>query len=128
MQPTLLFVDDEPNFLVLVDRVLSKEGYRITTALDSRQALAYVDCADFSLAVLDIKMAPIDGIEVLARIKKRSPSTRVVMVTGFPTEENRAKCIKLGADGYLIKPIDFPQLITLLRNLTLLNTPQVKRG
>ena len=117
MQPTLLFVDDEPNFLVLVDRVLSKEGYRITTALDSRQALAYVDCVNFSLAVLDIKMAPIDGIEVLARIKKRSPSTRVIMVTGYPTEENRAECIKLGADGYMTKPINLPELITLLRDL-----------
>jgi DNA-binding response OmpR family regulator len=117
MQPTLLFVDDEPNFLVLVDRVLSKEGYRITTALDSRQALAYVDCVNFSLAVLDIKMAPIDGVEVLARIKKRSPSTRVIMVTGFPTEENRAECMKLGADGYMTKPINLPELITLLRDL-----------
>ena len=123
MQPTLLFVDDEPNFLVLVDRVLSKEGYRITTALDSRQALAYVDCANFSLAVLDIKMAPIDGVEVLARIKKRSPSTRVIMVTGYPTAENRAECLKLGADGYMTKPIDLSELITLLRDLMAAGTP-----
>jgi two-component system response regulator RegA len=123
MQPTLLFVDDEPNFLVLVDRVLSKEGYRITTALDSRQALAYIDCVNFSLAVLDIKMAPIDGVEVLARIKKRSPSTRVIMVTGYPTEENRAECIKLGADGYMTKPLDLRELITLLRDLMAAGTP-----
>ena len=123
MQPSLLFVDDEPNFLVLVDRVLSKEGYRITTALDSRQALAYIDCVNFSLAVLDIKMAPIDGVEVLARIKKRSPSTRVIMVTGYPTEENRAECMKLGADGYMTKPIDLSELITLLRDLMAAGTP-----
>lgn len=123
MQPTLLFVDDEPNFLVLVDRVLSKEGYRITTALDSRQALAYVDCVNFSLAVLDIKMTPIDGVEVLARIKKRSPSTRVIMVTGFPTEENRTECMKLGADGYMTKPINLPELITMLRDLMAAGTP-----
>ncbi len=123
MQPSLLFVDDEPNFLVLVDRVLSKEGYRITTALDGRQALVYVDCVDFSFAVLDIKMAPIDGIAVLARIKKRSPSTHVIMVTGYPTEESRAQCIKLGADGYLTKPIHLSELITLLRDLMLSDTP-----
>ena len=123
MQPSLLFVDDKPNFLVLVDRVLSKEGYRITTALDGRQALIYVDCVDFSFAVLDIKMAPIDGIAVLARIKKRSPSTHVIMVTGYPTEESRAECIKLGADGYLTKPIHLSELITLLRDLMLSDTP-----
>jgi DNA-binding response OmpR family regulator len=123
MQPSLLFVDDEPSFLVLVDRVLSKEGYRITTALDSRQALVYVDCVEFSFAVLDIKMAPIDGIEVLERIKNRSPSTHVIMVTGYPTEESRAECIKLGADGYLTKPIQLSELITLLRDLMLSDTP-----
>jgi len=117
MQPSLLFVDDEPNFLVLVDRILTNDGYRVTTALDSRQALAYVDCVDFSLAVLDIKMAPIDGVEVLARIKKRSPSTRVIMITGYPTEESRAECIRLGADAYLTKPINFSELKTLLIDL-----------
>ena len=117
MQPSLLFVDDEPNFLVLVDRILTNDGYRVTTALDSRQALSYVDCVDFSLAVLDIKMAPIDGVEVLARIKKRSPSTRVIMITGYPTEESRAECIRLGADAYLTKPINFSELKTLLRDL-----------
>ena len=117
MQPSLLFVDDEPNFLVLVDRILTNDGYRVTTALDSRQALTYVDCVDFSLAVLDIKMAPIDGVEVLARIKKRSPSTRVIMITGYPTEESRAECIRLGADAYLTKPINFSELKTLLRDL-----------
>jgi len=117
MQPSLLFVDDEPNFLVLVDRILTNDGYRVTTALDSRQALAYVDCADFSLAVLDIRMAPINGVEVLARIKKRSPSTRVIMITGYPTAESRAECIRLGADAYLTKPINFSELKTLLRDL-----------
>src|SRR6185503_8768775 len=117
MQPSLLFVDDEPNFLVLVDRILTNDGYRVTTALDSRQAHAYVDCADFSLAVLDIRMAPINGVEVLARIKKRSPSTRVIMITGYPTEESRAECIRLGADAYLTKPINFSELKTLLRDL-----------
>src|SRR5258706_8973359 len=101
MQPTLLFVDDDPNFLVLVDRVLSKEGYRITTALDSRQALAYVDCVNFSLAVLDIKMAPIDGIEVLARIKNRIHSTGVILSTANPTKKNRAEAFKLGPAAYL---------------------------
>jgi len=117
MQPSLLFVDDEPNFLVLVDRILTNDGYRVTTALDSRQALSYVDCVDFSLAVLDIKMAPIDGVEVLARIKKRSSSTRVIMITGYPTAESRAESIRLGADAYLTKPINFSELKTLLRDL-----------
>lgn len=115
--PSVLFVDDEPNFLVMIDRTLSKDGYRVTTALDSEQALVYANCTEFTLAVLDIHMAPIDGIEVLAQIKRRTPSTRVIMVTGFPTDANRAECLKLGADGFLTKPIDIPELKAMLRHL-----------
>jgi DNA-binding response OmpR family regulator len=123
MQPTLLFVDDERKFLVLVDRVLSREGYRVTTALDSVQALAYVDCTNFSLAVLDIKMQPVDGVEVLKRIKERSPSTRVVMVTGYPTADNRIECFKLGASAYLAKPLELSELKATLRRLLVRNVP-----
>ena len=119
MQPSLLFVDDEPNFLVLVDRVLSKEGYRITTALDSRQALVYVDCVDFSISKWLRLMALKSWRE-----SKSSPSTHVIMVTGSPTEENRAECIKLGADGYMTKPINLSELITMLRDLMLSDTPR----
>ena len=117
MQPSLLFVDDEPKFLVLADRVLSKEGYRVTTARDSVQALAYVDCVKFSLAVLDIKMYPMSGVEVLKQLKIRNPSTHVVMVTGYPTAENRTECIELGAADYLTKPLDLSELKAVLRQL-----------
>jgi DNA-binding response OmpR family regulator len=118
MQPSLLFVDDEPNFLVMVDRVLSKEGYRVTTALDSVQALMYVDCTAFKFAVLDIRMTPIDGMEVLTRIKKRNPATHVIMVTGYPTPESRDECQKLGAASYLTKPLDLAELKAVLRDLS----------
>lgn len=117
MEPSLLVVDDEPNFLVLLDSIFSREGYRVTTAHDGVQALAHVERERFSLAILDIKMYPMSGVQLLEQIKIRNPSTHVVMVTGFPTLENRNECIKLGAAGYLTKPINLSELKSVLRHL-----------
>ena len=115
---SLLVVDDEANFLVLMDRILSLEGYRVTVAHGSEQALRLLDRQEaFDLAILDIKMHAISGIELLAEIKKRTPSTQVVMVTGYPTDSNRDECIKFGAASYLTKPFELTELKGVLRLL-----------
>jgi two-component system NtrC family response regulator len=85
MDPSVLVVDDEENLLVLLDAILSKEGYQVKTANSAYEALEVVDQSYIRIAILDIKMYPIDGVALLAEIKKRSPSTRVIMMTGFLT-------------------------------------------
>ncbi|HEX9454767.1 MAG TPA: response regulator, partial [Candidatus Binatia bacterium] len=80
-QPSLLVVDDEENFLKLAELVLSREGYRVVTASDGIHALACADREKFRLAILDIKMEPMTGVQVLAELKRRDPTTQVVMVT-----------------------------------------------
>ena len=79
MKSSVLVVDDEENLLVLLDRVLSKEGYKVKTAIDAYEALECFDQTDIAVALLDIRMHPIDGIALLVEIKKRSPSTHVIM-------------------------------------------------
>lgn len=121
--PSILVVDDEENFLVLLDKVLSLVGYRVITARSGLEALAHVDREKFRLAILDIKMHPMGGVEILEQIKIRSPSTHVVMATGYPTIDNHDDCMKLGAAGYLTKPVDIPELKALLASLTADNLP-----
>jgi DNA-binding response OmpR family regulator len=116
-QPSVLVVDDEENFLELLDRILSREGYQVTTASDGVQALVHADRESFRLAILDVKMQPISGIEILAELKKRDPTTQVLMISAYPTEETRNECIKLGAAGYLTKPIEMSELKSVLRYL-----------
>ena len=115
--PTLLVVDDEENLLLLLDRVLSKDGFQIKTAANAYEALELVEHEQFSLAIIDIRMCPIDGVTLLEEIRKRSPETRVIMTTGYPSVDSREKCLELGASHYLIKPIEIPELKNVLRHL-----------
>jgi DNA-binding NtrC family response regulator len=117
MDSSVLVVDDEENLLVLLNGILSREGYRVKTANSAYDALDVVDHTDIAVAILDIKMYPIDGIALLAEIKKRSPSTQVIMMTGFLTTETVHGCIKHGATNYLAKPLDIKKLKTVLHGL-----------
>ena len=117
MERSVLVVDDEENLLVLLERILSREGFAVSTAGKAYQALDLVDKNDFGLAILDIKMFPVDGVALLSEIKKRSPATHVVMVTAYPTIDTRNECLKIGASTYLTKPLDIQELKSVVQSL-----------
>lgn len=114
----ILVVDDEENLLVLLDRILSKEGYAVRTAHDSQRALELLGSNQFRAAVLDIKMFPIDGVTLLGMLKVRAPEIQVVMITAYPTVDSRAESMQKGAAAYLTKPLDISELKRVLRELT----------
>jgi DNA-binding response OmpR family regulator len=115
--PKVLVVDDEENLVALVAMILGKEGYTVKTALNCDQALEHLHQIPFDLAILDIKMFPIDGIVFLGEIKKRSPSTKVIMVTAYPTADSRTECFNRGASFYFSKPLNLQQLKSTIRTL-----------
>jgi DNA-binding NtrC family response regulator len=117
MQRSVLIVDDEENLLVLLDSVLSREGFQVRTASNAYHALELIDQWRFKLAILDIKMFPIDGVALLSEIKKRSPSTHVVMMTAYPTADTLDECLKIGVADYLTKPLDIQELKTVVQTL-----------
>lgn len=119
MNRSVLVVDDEENLLVLLDRILTKDGFQVKTATNAYQALNLLEQDDFSVAILDIKMFPIDGIALLAELRKRSPATRVIMITAYPTQDSRSECIKNGAAMFLTKPLDLDELKTVAHSLAL---------
>jgi DNA-binding NtrC family response regulator len=119
MGASVLIVDDEENLLVLLHRVLAKEGYDVATASNSQQALELIEKQNFPLAILDIRMFPIDGVALLSEIKKRSPATKVIMITAYPTADSRSECFRRGAATYLTKPLDTQELKKALENLAL---------
>ena len=102
---------------MLLDWIPSKEGYQVKTTNNAYEALDFVDQEDGRLANLDINMYPIDGVALLAEITKRSPSTQVIMMTGFPAMDTRNNSMKYGAMNYLTKPLDIAKLKNVLRGL-----------
>ena len=115
--PAILIVDDEENLLLLLERILSKQGYQVVTAQNSHDALALTEKRVFRLAILDIKMFPLDGVALLNEIKSRCPSMEVIMVTAYPTVDSRTECMKKGASTYLTKPVDIQELKSTVKSL-----------
>ena len=114
---SILVVDDEVNFIFLLERVLSKRGYGVRTALNAEDALLLLGGASFDLAVLDIRMGQMDGLSLLAELKRRSPQTKVIVMTAFPTYETRLTSFKRGASAYVTKPVNLAGLVDLVGRL-----------
>ncbi len=117
MNGSILIVDDEENLLVLLAGLFTKNGFQVKTTSNGYQALKLIDHDPFDLAILDLKMFPVDGIRLLAELRKRSPSTRVIMITAYPTSDARSECIKNGAAALLPKPLDLNQLKSFAQSL-----------
>jgi two-component system nitrogen regulation response regulator NtrX len=102
----LLVVDDEPGIRQALQQMLEYEGYAVRTAENGPQALkAYADqVAD--LVLLDIKMAPMDGLEVLEQLRAKDPDATVVMISGHGNVETAVEALKRGAFDFLEKPPD----------------------
>jgi len=115
--PTIALVDDDRNILTSLRMVLEAEGYKTQTYNDGASALDGFAESPPDLAILDIKMFPIDGVALLTEIKRHSPSTQVVMITAYPTADSRNECLKIGASTYLTKPLDIQELKTVVQNL-----------
>ena len=117
MPISILAVDDEQNLLELLVTVLGKRGFKVTTALNGLQALKLLDRESFELAILDLKMGPINGVELLKEIKDRRPVTKIIMMTAYPTSETRAQASSNGASAYLTKPVDIQKLVDTINAL-----------
>ena len=107
---TILIVDDEKNYLVVLGTFLSEEGYETLTADNAQSALEIVESTDLDLVLTDMKMSPMDGIELLERIKERVPDLPVVMMTASWSDQIAEKARKKGAFDYLPKPFDIDRL------------------
>ena len=111
----VLLVDDERQFVEALAERLQLRGFETLVAHDGPPALELLEQDLVRLVVLDLRMPEMDGLEVLRRIKERWPETRVIIATGHGDEEDRRKCMSLGAFAFLSKPLDIKELSRLLR-------------
>jgi len=108
--PRVLVVDDEPNILKTMGVCFNAVGYQTQLFSKPQEALEILHKEKFDLAFVDLKMAPIDGMELLAEIKKFSPDTTVIIVTAHGSIDTAIEAVKRGAYHYLQKPFDFKEL------------------
>lgn len=107
---TILALDDVTDAAILIKRILEKKGHDVFAFTEEEDALKFAETHEVDLAVLDIKLKKMNGLEVLEELKKINPSMRAIMLTGYPTLETARESLKLGASEFCVKPIDKEEL------------------
>lgn len=107
----LLLVDDEKAYVDVLSNRLGKRSIEVTKALSGTEGVQALRKQDFDVAVLDLKMEDMNGLEVLRIFKKMVPQMPVIMLTGHGSEQAAREGMELGAFDYLMKPCDFDELM-----------------
>lgn len=112
----ILIIDDEKNYLLVLQTLLEDEGYTVTALSDPETALAFLQESEVDVVVTDMKMPRITGLDVLERVKKQWPYIPVLIMTAFGTIESAVETMKYGAFDYITKPFSNDELLLSIHN------------
>lgn len=111
----LLLIDDEEGYLDVLSKRLTRRNLEVTTAADGATGIQALRRQDFDVAVVDLKMEEMDGIEVLKVFKKMDPDLAVIILTGHGSEQAARDGLAQGAFDYLTKPCELDDLLAKIR-------------
>jgi len=105
----ILIIDDEPGVRLVLTEALAADGYFVYLA-DGANVDECLKERQYDLIITDLKMSGKDGLEIMALAKEKSPETKLIMITGYPSEESLQLCSELGVSRYLVKPFSIKEL------------------
>jgi DNA-binding NtrC family response regulator len=112
---SILIVDDDPGMTETMPDILSDMGYEVAVAEDGFKAIQMVKERAYDVALMDIKMPGINGVETFKEVKGISPSTKVVMMTAYSVEDLVKDALKEGAYGIIYKPLDIERVVEFIK-------------
>jgi len=115
MDIRILVVDDDQDSCSLIEAILKKDGYKVTTLTDGRQTEAVLREHDIHLAIVDLKMPEISGLDVLEMIRHHDTDCAVIMMTGYATLDSAVSALRGGVVDYLRKPVREDELLGAVR-------------
>src|SRR5674476_943297 len=95
--------------------ILEDEGYDVDLAASGKEGIEKSKETNYNIALLDIRLPDMEGVELLKLMKPTVPRTRKIMVTGYPSTQNAIYALNKNADAYLIKPVDIEKLLTTIK-------------
>lgn len=113
----ILLVEDEKQLSDVIAKGLSKSSYVVDQAFDGEEALDLLFINSYNLMVLDLNLPKLDGLEVLKEIRKTNKELKIIILSARNRTEDKVKGLQLGANDYLEKPFDFPELVARIDNL-----------
>jgi DNA-binding response OmpR family regulator len=123
----ILIVDDEPNIRFYLAQILSRDGREVKAVESGKAALEEIEREEFDLALIDLKLKDMSGMEVLAHVRQRSPDTAVIVLTGYASLDTAVEALRQGAHDYLFKPAKTVELRESVRTALLKRRRELRR-
>ncbi|MEM2393952.1 MAG: response regulator [Candidatus Bathyarchaeia archaeon] len=111
----ILVIDDDENIREVLKTILEDEGYIVDTAETGEKAIEKTKKGFYNLALIDIKLPDMEGIELLTKMKDTTPKMRKIIVTGYPTMHNAIEAVNRGADAYILKPFEVEKILAVIK-------------
>jgi DNA-binding NtrC family response regulator len=111
----ILIVDDDDTIRTTMKAILEDEGYEVDLAASGKEGIEKSKETTYNIALLDIRLPDMEGVELLKLMKPAVPRTRKIMVTGYPSTQNAIVALNKNADAYLIKPVDIEKLLSTIK-------------
>jgi DNA-binding NtrC family response regulator len=111
----ILIVDDDETIRTTMKAILEEEGYKVDLASSGKEGIQKTNEQAYNVALLDIRLPDMEGVQLLKLMKDTMPRTRKIMVTGYPSTQNAIEALNKNADAYLIKPVDIEKLLSTIK-------------
>ncbi len=112
----ILIVDDDPFILKTLMKILQRTRCTVDTAKTGQEALRKLDIRPYAAAVMDVRLQDMNGLDLLNRAQAIAPDMTKIILTGYPSEEDRVKALEQGANFYLVKPVRSERLIEIIES------------
>jgi DNA-binding NtrC family response regulator len=113
-KPEILVIDDEEGIRKLLATILADKDYNVDTAANGEEAIRKANEKVYNIALIDIMLPDMSGIELLTQIKETKPRTRKIIMTGNPSLQNAVEALNKGADAYIMKPLDVEKMLNTI--------------
>ncbi len=107
----ILIVDDDENIRKVLTAILEDEGYTVESVDIARKAIERARKRFYNLALIDIRLPDMEGIELLTKMRDTKPKMRKIIITGYPSLQNAIEAVNRGADAYILKPFDMEKVL-----------------
>jgi DNA-binding NtrC family response regulator len=114
-QSSILIIDDQESIRKSLKLALEREGYSVETAENGREAIRKSKEEFYNLALVDLRLPDMDGIELLTKMRETVPEMVKIIITGYPSQENAIEAVNRGADGYIVKPYSTEDLLRKIK-------------
>jgi DNA-binding NtrC family response regulator len=114
-QARILVIDDDATVRRSLEAVLKEDGYEVDVAEDGKEAIAKSKAKLYNLALVDLRLPDMDGIELLTAMREAVPKMAKIIITGYPSLENAIEAVNRSADGYIVKPYTMEDLLRKIK-------------